>query len=94
MYVRVQNHPSFSGSNMFHHGLINLLITQKLGKVERSWSCFLFWGGLKVNLKDAEKRKRKKKSSKKKVLETSDSAETKPSYENKIEDYDEQECLE
>ena len=40
------------------------------------------------------KERERKKSSKKKVLETSDSAETKPSSENKTEDYHEQECLE
>ena len=95
MVVRARTHPSSSGSNMFHHGLIKLLITQDLGKVERSWSHFLLWGGFKVKFKDAEKRKRKKKYSKKKVLETSDSAETKPSSENKTEDYqDQQDCLE
>ena len=36
MVVRARNHPSSSSSNMFHHGLITLLITQELGKVERS----------------------------------------------------------
>ena len=72
MSVRDQNHPSSSCSNMFHHGLIKLLITQELAKVERSWSHVLFWGGFKVNLKGAEKRKRKR------VVETSDSTETKP----------------
>ena len=52
--TRARNHPSSSSSNMFHHGLIKLLIfTQKLGKVERSWSHFIFWGGFKVNFKDA-----------------------------------------
>ena len=35
MSVRVQNHPISFGSNMFHHGLVNLLITQELGKLER-----------------------------------------------------------
>ena len=40
------------------------------------------------------KERERKKYSKKKVLETSDNAETKPSSENKIEDYHEQECLE
>ena len=74
MVVRARNHPMFSNSNMFHHGLIKLLINQELGKVESSWSHFLFLGGFKINLKDVEKRKRKKKSSKKKVLETYDSA--------------------
>ena len=86
MVARARNHPSSSDSNMFHHGLIKLLITQELGKLERSWFHFIFWEGFKVKFKDAEKRKRKKKSSKNKVLETSDSAETKPSSENKTED--------
>ena len=72
MYVRVRNHPISSGSNMFHHGLVKLLITQELGKLERSWSHFLLWGGFKFNLKGVEKRKRKR------VVETSDSTETKP----------------
>ena len=71
MFVRVRNHPISSGSNMFHRGLIKLLITQELAKLERSWSHFLFWGGFKVNLKGAKKRKRKM------VVETSDSTETK-----------------
>ena len=61
MVVRARNHSSSSRINMFHHGLIKLLITQELGKLERSWSHFIFWGGFKVKFKDAEKRKRKKK---------------------------------
>ena len=61
MVFRAQNHSSSSGSNMFHHGLIKFLITQELGKLERSWSHFLLLGGFKVKFKDAEKRKRKKK---------------------------------
>ena len=81
MVVRARNHSSSSGSNMFHHGLIKILINQELGKVERSWSHFLFWGGFKVKFKDVEKRKRKKKSSKKNVLETYYNVETKPSFE-------------
>ena len=93
MSIRARNHPSSSSSNMFHHGLIKLLINQELGKVERSWSHFLFRGGFKVNLKYAEKIKRKQKSSRKKVLEIPDSAETKPSSE-KSEDRHEQECPE
>ena len=94
MDVRAGNHSSSSGSNVFHHGLIKLLITQELGKLERSWSHFIFWEGFKVKFKDAEKIKRNKKSSKIKVLETSNSAETKNSSKNKIEYYHEQECLE
>ena len=35
MVVRARNHSSSFGSNMFHHGLIKLLITQELGKLER-----------------------------------------------------------
>ena len=73
---------------MFHHGLIKLLITQELGKLERSWSHFLFWGVFKVNLKSTEKIKRKR------VVETSDSTETKPLSENKSRDCDEQTDLE
>ena len=84
MFVRARNHPSSSGSNMFHHGLIKLLITQELGKLERSWSHFLLWGGFKFNIKDAEKRKRKK------VVENYDSIETKPLSENKYGDCYEQ----
>ena len=80
MYVRVRNRPSSYGSNMFHHELIKLLINQELGKLERSWSHFLFWGGFKVNPKDVEKIKRKK------VVETSDGTETKPLSENKYGD--------
>ena len=72
MSIRVRNHPSFSGSNRFHHGLIKLLITQELGKLERSWSHSLFWGAFKINLKGAYKRKRKR------VVENFDSTETKP----------------
>ena len=77
MYVRVRNHPISSGSNIFHHGIVNILITRELGKLERSWSHSLFWRGFKVNLKGAEKRKRKR------VVETSNSTETKPLSENK-----------
>ena len=73
---------------MFHHVLVKFLITRELGKIERSWSHFLFWGGFKVNLKYAEKRKRKR------VVETSDSTETKPLSENKSGDCDEQIDLE
>ena len=94
MHVRAHNYPSSSSSNMFHHGLIKLLITQELGKVERSWSHFIFWGGFKVNSKYADKRKRNKNPYKKKVLESLDSAETKPWSENKSEDHHEQECPE
>ena len=72
MSVRVRNNPISSSSNMFYHGLVKLLITQELGKLERSWSHFLFWGGFKVNLKSIEKRKRKR------VVENSNSTKTKP----------------
>ena len=83
MSFRVRNHPISSGSNMSHHGLVNLLFTQELGKIERLWSHFLFWGCFKVNLKSAKKRKRKR------VVETSGSTETKPLSENKSGDCDE-----
>ena len=82
MAIRARNHPSCSGSNMFHHGLIKILITQELGKLERSWSHFLFWGVFKVNLKSTEKIKRKR------VVETSDSTETKSLSENCYEQID------
>ena len=49
---------------------------------------FLFWGGFKVNLNSAEKRKRKR------IVETSDNTETKPLSENKSRDCDEQIDLE
>ena len=55
-----------------------------MGKLERSWSHFLFWGGFEVNLKPTEKRKRKK------VLKTSDSIESKPLSNNKSGDCDKQ----
>ena len=51
MVVRARNHSSSSGSNVIDHGLIKLLITRELGKLERAWSHFLFWGVSKVNLK-------------------------------------------
>ena len=84
MSVRVGNYPISSSSNMFHHGLVKLLITQELGKLERSWSHFLFWGGFEVNLKPTKKRKRKK------VLKTSNSTESKPLSDNKSGDCDKQ----
>ena len=73
---------------MFHHGLVKILITQELGKLERTWSHFLFWGAFKVNPKSTEKRKRKR------VVETSDSTGTKPLSKNKSRDGDEQTNLE
>ena len=69
---------------MFHYGLNNILITQELGKLERSWSHFLLSGVFKASFKYAKKIKRKK------VVETSDSTETKPSSENKSGDCYEQ----
>ena len=88
MSVRVQNHPISSSSNMFHHGLVKILIMQDLGKLERTWSHFLFWGGFKVNPKSTKKRKRNR------VVETFNSTETKPLFENKSRDGDEQTNLE
>ena len=82
MPARFRNHPTSAGSNMFHHGLFNLLITKELGKIEKSWSHFLFWGGFEVNLKPTEKRKRKK------VLKNSDSTKSKPLFYNKSGDCD------
>ena len=84
MSYRVRNHPTSSGRNMFHHGLFKILITEELGKLESSWSHFLFWGGFEVNLKPTKKRKRKK------VLKTSDSTESKPLSDNKFGDCDKQ----
>ena len=70
MATRVCNHPDSTSNNVFHHGLIKLLITQELEKEERSWSHFLFWSGFKVNFKEI-KGKRKQSPSKKKAKECS-----------------------
>lgn len=48
MATRVRNHPSHTSHNVFHHGLVKLLVLDELEKHNRTWSHFLFWLGFKL----------------------------------------------
>ena len=70
MAIRVRNHPGSSNNNIFHHGLVKLLIDKELEKHERSWSHFLFWYSFKIEFKECEESKRKKNPTRKKAVKT------------------------
>ena len=57
MEVRVRNHPDHTSHNIFHHGLIKLLIVKELEKEGWTWSLVLFCSRFKVEKpEDAEEK--------------------------------------
>ena len=45
MVTRLRNHPDHISNPVFYHGLIKLLITTELEKIDRSWKHSTFWFG-------------------------------------------------
>jgi hypothetical protein len=45
MVVHVQTHSINIEHNIFHHGLIKLLIVEELKKIHQTWNQFPFWNG-------------------------------------------------
>ena len=48
MATKLQNHLDHASHSIFHHGLIKLLVLNKLRKRNWTWLHFLFWSGFEV----------------------------------------------
>ena len=71
MVTRVRNHPEHNNHSVFHHGLIKLLITTQLEKIDRSWQHFIFWSGFEpeAQMHDDEEIRRQYRRQKRNVAE-------------------------
>ena len=50
MADKVQARPQNNDTDVFHHGLIKLLVLEELGKINKDWSSFLFLNGYEVDV--------------------------------------------
>ena len=49
MSSRIKEHHDHTTQSIFHHGLINLIISTILQKEGKTWDYFLFWSGFQIN---------------------------------------------
>ena len=58
MSGRVKEHQDHTKQSVFHHGLIKMVISIVLHKIEKTWEYFLFWSGFQTE-KEEQSWKRK-----------------------------------
>ena len=49
MSRRIKEHHDHTAQFIFHHGLINLIISTVLQREGKTWDYFLFWSGFQIN---------------------------------------------
>ena len=54
---RVREHQDHTKQSIFHHGLINLIISTVLQKREKTREHFIFWLGFKTNQEEQSQRR-------------------------------------
>ena len=52
MSRRIREHRDHTKQSIFHHGLINLIISTVLQKKGNTWDYFLFWSGFQSEKED------------------------------------------
>ena len=57
MSCRVREHQDHTKQSIFHHGLINLIISIILQKREKTWEHFIFWLGFKTDHEEHSQRR-------------------------------------
>ena len=62
MSSRLKEHQDHTQNSIFHHGLINLIISTVLQKKEKTWDYFLFYSGFQSKKEDQSKKRQVNKS--------------------------------
>ena len=57
MSNRVKEHQDHTKQSFFLHGLIKLIISTVLQKIEKTWEHFLFWLGFKTEKEDQSQKR-------------------------------------
>lgn len=64
MIKKAQEHPQQLENNIFHYGLIKLLIVEELKKTSRDWNTFLFVANYQVEMPSSTIKSRSPKKNK------------------------------
>ena len=57
MSSRVKEHHDHTTQSIFHHGLINLIISTTLQREGKTWDYFLFWSGFQIKQEEQQTKK-------------------------------------
>ena len=58
MFIRVKEHQDHTQQSIFHHGLINLIISTVLQKKEKTWDYFLLYSWFQSEQEDQSKKRK------------------------------------